>query len=105
MPRVVDEIIGPVGGAKYISTLDLTKYQQVSVRKNDWQKMAFTASLGLFQFKRMPLGMQVVPATFQRMVDKLLDGLGEFVRAYIDDVVIYSCTWEGHTPQPSSTGL
>ena len=35
-------------------------------------------------------------ATFQRMMDKLLDGLGDFSNAYLDDLVVYSATWEEH---------
>ena len=30
------------------------------------------------------------------MVDRLLDGLGAFVSAYMDDVIIFSCTWNDH---------
>ena len=36
------------------------------------------------------------PATFQRMVDSLLAGLGEFAIAYIDDIVIFSRQWVDH---------
>ena len=51
---------------------------------------------GLFQFRRMPFGLQGAPATFQRMVDKLLDGLGHYASAYIDDVIIFSSDWVDH---------
>ena len=44
----------------------------------------------------MPFGLQGAPATFQRMVDRLLHGLGNFANAYLDDVVIHSATWEEH---------
>ena len=37
----------------------------------------------------MPFGLQGAPATFQRMMDKLLDGLGDFAKAYIDDLMHY----------------
>ena len=40
--------------------------------------------------------LQGTPATFQRMVDKLLDGLGEISSAYIDDVIIFSRSWPDH---------
>ena len=33
------------------------------------------------------------------MVDRLLDGLGEFANAYIEDIVIFSCQWEDHLGQ------
>jgi hypothetical protein len=49
----------------------------------------------LFLFKVMPFGLQGAPATFQRMMDIVLDG-HEFAAAYMDDVIIHSLTWDGH---------
>ena len=95
MPQV-DDLIDQVGGAHYISTLDLTKgYWQVPVAQHDREKTAFTTPYGLFHFCRMPFGLQGAPATFQRMVDKLLDGL-EYASAYLDDIIIFSSNWEDH---------
>ncbi len=34
--------------------------------------------------------------TFQRMMDRLTNGSEEFAAAYLDDLVIYSETWEEH---------
>ena len=87
MPRV-DDLIDRVGNAHYITTLDLTKgYWQVPVAAEDQPKTAFTTPSGLFQFRRMPFGLQGAPATFQHMVDKLLDGLDDFASADIDDLI------------------
>lgn len=44
----------------------------------------------------MPFGLQGAPATFQRMMDRVTNGLEDFAAAYIDDVVIHSTTWEEH---------
>ena len=44
----------------------------------------------------MPFGLRGAPATFQRMVDRLLDGFNDFASAYIDDIIIFSGTWEDH---------
>ena len=43
----------------------------------------------------MPFGMKNAPATFQRMIHALLRHL-EGCEAYIDDVIIYSNTWDDH---------
>ena len=45
--------------------------------------------------KVMPFGMKNSPATFQRLVNKVISGL-DGVIAYIDDIIIYSNTWEEH---------
>ena len=87
MPRVED-LIDRVGNATFITTLDLTKgYWQGSVAEEDKPKTAFTTPYGLYQFTRMPFGLQGAPATFQRMVDKLLEGLEQFASAYMDDII------------------
>ena len=96
MPRV-DELIDRLGGAKFITTLDLSKgYRQVPLRQEDREKTAFITQHGLFQFRVMPFGLQGAPATFQRMMDSLLRGLETYAVAYLDDVVIHSSTWEDH---------
>ena len=63
---------------------------------NDRHKTAFTTPFGLYQFKTMPFGLQGAPATFQRMMDHLIQGLEGFTTAYLDDLVVYSSTWEEH---------
>ena len=96
MPRI-DDMIDQLGSASFISTLDLTRgYWQMPVFDNDRHKTAFTTPFGLYQFKTMPFGLQGVPATFQRMMDRLIQGLEGFTAAYLDDLVVYSSTWEEH---------
>ena len=96
MPRI-DDLIDQLGRAKFIMTLDLTRgYWQVPVAKDDQHKTAFITPFGLFQFRKMPFGLQGAPATFQRMMDRLTQGLQGFVAAYLDDLVIYSDSWEDH---------
>ena len=96
MPRI-DDMIDQLGKASFISTLDLTRgYWQVPVVDSDRPKTAFITPFGLYQFKTMPFGLQGAPATFQRMMDRLIQGLEGFTAAYLDDLVIYSSTWEEH---------
>ena len=99
MPRI-DELIDRLAGAKYVSTFDLTRgYWQVPVAPESQSKTAFTTSFGLFNFTVMPFGLHGAPATFQRMMDNLLRGAGSYSTAYLDDLVIYSSTWEEHLLQ------
>ena len=100
MPRVED-VINSVGTATFISKIDLTKgYWQVpaAVREGDREKTALSSPLGLFQFRRMPFGLQGAPATFQRMIDKVLESFSDFSNGYIDDidVVVFSSSFEHH---------
>lgn len=96
MPRLED-LIERLGKANYITTLDLCKgYWQVLLAKEDRPYTAFRTPQGLFQFVVMPFGLQGAPATFQRLMDRVLDSTDAFAAAYLDDIVIYSATWEQH---------
>ena len=96
MPRV-DELLDKIGGAKFISTLDLARgYWQVPVAEKDRAKTAFITPNGLYQFRVMPFGLNGAPATFQRMMDRVVRGLESFTADYIDDIAIFSDTWENH---------
>ena len=77
--------------------MDLIRgYWQVPVAEKAREKTAFVTPFGLYQFRMMPFGLQGAPATFQRMMDQLLRGLEGFAAAYLDDLVIYSDSWEEH---------
>ncbi|KAL5516317.1 hypothetical protein EMCRGX_G001610 [Ephydatia muelleri] len=95
MPRI-DDLIDRLGKAKFITTLDLMRgYWQVPMASTSRHLTAFTTPFGLFQFKVMPFGLQGVPATFQRLMDRVLKGLESYAAAYIDDLVIHSRTLGG----------
>jgi len=49
----------------------------------------------LYQWKFLPFGLKNAPAKFQRVMDRILARL-DFVRCYIDDIVVYSDTVEKH---------
>ncbi|CAM4524897.1 unnamed protein product [Lepidochelys kempii] len=96
MPRT-DELLEKLGRAQFISSLDLTKgYWQVPLDESAKERSAFITHLGLYEFNVLPFGLRNAPATFQRLVDGLLAGLGEYAVAYLDDVAIFSDSWADH---------
>ena len=96
MPRI-EELIDTVGPAKIISTLDLAKgYWQIPMDEGSKDKTAFTTPFGLYEFEVMPFGLHSAPATFQRMINHVLRDCWSFARAYIDDIVVFSSSWEEH---------
>ncbi|MGH0153042.1 UNVERIFIED_CONTAM: hypothetical protein FKN15_023917, partial [Acipenser sinensis] len=96
MPRV-DELIEKLGKEEYLTTLDLTKgYWQIPLTPDSREKTAFATPWGLFQYKVMPFGLHGAPATFQRLMDKILRPHVEYASAYIDDIVIHSESWKDH---------
>jgi len=96
MPRI-DEVIDRLGAATFISTMDLNRgYWQVPMSMEAKTKTAFTTQFGLYQFNVMPFGLQGAPATFQRLMDKVIRGLEQFIAAYLDNLIIYSESWNDH---------
>ena len=96
MPRI-DDILDQVGQTKYITTLDLAKgYWQVPVAEENRHKTALITTKGLYQFKMMPFGLCGAPASFQRMMDEVIHGMSQFTSAYLDDLIVFSATWEDH---------
>uniref|UniRef100_A0A669EG75 Gypsy retrotransposon integrase-like protein 1 n=1 Tax=Oreochromis niloticus TaxID=8128 RepID=A0A669EG75_ORENI len=96
MPRV-EELIERLGNAKYLTTLDLCKgYWQVPLTESSKDLTTFRVPSGLYRFRTMPFGLHGAPATFQRLVDEVLRGADGYSAAYIDDIVVFSETWEDH---------
>src|SRR5581483_1613593 len=97
LPRI-DKILDSLHEAQWFTTLDLALgYWQIKVCKEDQEKTAFITKFGTYEFKVMPFGLCNAPATFQRTMDYVLrDIRNEFVMVYLDDVIIYSKTFEEH---------
>eukprot|EP00731_Ephydatia_muelleri_P013103 Em0007g413a len=87
-----------LGSAKWFSSLDLASgYWQVEVCPEDQEKTVFVTPYGLFQFRVMPFGLTNAPATFQRLMEKVLSGLHwTTCLVYLDDILIFSATVEDH---------
>ncbi len=82
MPRV-DELLDQLGTARIYSTLDLTKgYWQIPLSPLSKEKTAFTTPFVLHQFVTLPFGFFGVPATFQRLMDKILHPHTAYGAAY-----------------------
>lgn len=99
MPQV-DKLLDQFGEAQYITTLDLTKgYWQILLTSDSQEKNTFTTPFCLCHFWTMPFSLRGAPATFQHLVDQVLQPHTSYVAAYLDDIVIYSQTWEEHLAQ------
>ena len=93
----IEDILDTLAEAKHMSKIDLNKgFYQIPVLTEDKEKTAFCTPWGKYQFSRMPFGLRNGPAVFQRMMDKILHQDLEYSRVYIDDIVIFSQSWEQH---------
>ena len=86
----VDAIFAKLGSANFVSKLDFTKgYWQIPMMHSDKEKTA------LMQFRVMPCGLVNAGATYTRMMRHLLQDLPN-VDNYIDDVLVYTDSWQEH---------
>ncbi|MCG8032787.1 MAG: reverse transcriptase, partial [Candidatus Thiodiazotropha taylori] len=98
IPRVEDSL-HLLAGARYFSKLDLRSgYWQVEIKEEDKHKTAFqVGNLGFFEFNRMPFGLCNAPASFQRLMERCMGDLNlRDCLIYLDDVIIFSSTFEEH---------
>ena len=66
------------------------------MNESDKEKTVFAWLWGLFEFKLMPFGLSNAPAVFQELMSVVLQGLGDFAIAYLDDILVLSTTLEDH---------
>nr|XP_034195346.1 uncharacterized protein LOC117611508 [Osmia lignaria] len=97
LPNITD-ILDQVGSAKYFSVFDLkSSFHQTPMHPEDKHKTAFSTPFGHFEFNRMPFGLKNAAATFQRLMNNVLDGLqGLELFVFIDDIVIYASSLQEH---------
>ena len=90
LPRI-DDSLRLLGNQQWFSTMDLASgYWQVAMSPEAKRKAAFVTNEGLFQFRVMPFGLCNAPATFERLMDRVLRGM-RWSRSlvYLDDVISF----------------
>ena len=95
LPRI-DDTLDALVGARWFSTLDLKSgYHQVEVAEEDKPKTAFSFGQGLWHFNVMPFGICNAPGCFERLMERVLDGLQwKTALVYIDDIIVFGSTFE-----------
>ena len=95
IPRIED-CIDAVGQAKYLTKIDLLKgYWCVPLTDRAREISAFVTPSGLYEYNVLPFGLKNAPATFQRMIQSIVNDL-PCTRAYLDDLVTASESWDSH---------
>ncbi|XP_033730041.1 uncharacterized protein LOC117319318 [Pecten maximus] len=95
MPSTEDLFV-KLARCKYLSKIDLSKgYWQVPMTDQAKRRSAFTTPMGLYQFKVMSFGLVNAPATFSRLMRKVLEGMNDLDN-FLDDILVFTVTWEEH---------
>jgi len=97
IPRIDDTIEG-LKEAKYFTVFDaLSGYWQVLIDEESRDKTAYSTPGGHYEFMVMAFGLCNAPATFQKLMDIVMRGAKwDHVLVYIDDILVYSKTFEDH---------
>jgi len=84
--------------AAYFTKLDLRcAYNLICIREGDEWKTAFSTATGRYETLVMPFGLSNSPSVFQSFINDVFpDMLNRWVIVYIDDILIYSNSFEEH---------
>ena len=86
MPSAKD-IFAKLGKAKFFTMLNLRSgYHHIALDDDAINKTAFVMPLGKYKYLKVPFGLVQVPAYFQNLMNKVMNGL-HFTLAYLDDVI------------------
>ena len=94
----VESVLRSMHGCTVFSSIDMKNgFHVVGLDDDAKLKSAFCTTKGLYCWNRLPFGMVNASATCQRMMDLAFKGLQpEVCCCYIDDVIIFSHTFEEH---------
>jgi hypothetical protein len=97
LPRI-DDLLDRLQGAKFFTKIDLRQgYHQIRIQDADVEKTAFRTRYGHFEYLVLPFGLTNAPATFMGLMhDVFRPLLDKSVVIYLDDILVYSRSWEDH---------
>lgn len=78
-------------GFRYATALDLNMgYYTIKLNPDAQNLCTIVLPWGKYKYKRLPMGVAGSPDIFQAKMSSLMAGLLEFVRVYLDDVLVIS---------------
>ena len=91
------DIIALIAGYLYISTVDgVAWFHQFNVQRTDRSKLTIVSHRGQEESSVALMGYKGSPPYVQRQTDALLRPLRAFVRAFVDDIIVFSRTLADH---------
>ena len=97
LPEISD-VIDWLDGDMLFSINDLISgYFEMALDKDSQILTTFITSMGLYEWKRLPMGLASGPEAFQNLMELILSGLlYEAALVYLDDIITFGKTFEEH---------
>jgi hypothetical protein len=94
----IDDLFNQLKGAHVFSKIDLRSgYYQMRIKGQDVPKTTFKTRYGHFEFLVLPFGLTNAPALFMDLMNRVFQPyLDKFVVVFIDDILVYSKSYEEH---------
>ena len=91
LPKL-DEVVHSLKGARCFASADNTKgYWQFPLAEASKRYTAFTCPVGSFEHNRVPMGLKVAAAHYQRTMNRILEEmLYTHILQYIDDTLLFA---------------
>ena len=99
IPKIHDLLL-KLEGFKYATSLDLNMgYYHIELSPFSKKLCTIVLPWGKYEYQKLPMGLSNSPDIFQEKMNELFSGL-EYVRAYIDDLLILTTdNWDTHINQ------
>jgi hypothetical protein len=95
MPTI-EELTDDMSNAAHFSRLDLRRgYHQIVLNEESRGITTFTTHKGIFQWKRLPFGINSASEVFQNAIQHALQGLNG-VKNIVDDIIVWGRTKKEH---------
>jgi hypothetical protein len=93
----VDIRLQGMAGAQFFTTLDLPQaFHNIPLAETSRKYFGFKAPNGLYRYKTLPMGYVNSMALFTRLMDMAMIGLSDMVSIYVDDIIVFSKSWQQH---------
>ena len=93
----INSILALFNGCKYFSTINLRSgYYHIKLSKEVAEKMAFITNKGKWIFHSLPFDINISSSAFSYVLGKVLAQCLECALNYLDDIMVFSETWESH---------
>ena len=95
---LINDMIDRLSDKRFFSKIDFTSgFYQVPLKSSAMEKTAFVTPDGHYEWTVMGMGLTNAPATFQRLMYKVLGGLmWKHSMAYMDDLIVFSPNFDEH---------